>query len=165
MMRLDPTCRVFLLVVALALTIQASGASPAESGRKLFQKSCSACHGDDARGGERGPNLTGELRHGTSDDDMLRNIINGIPGTGMPPFPMPDDEARAIVAYLRSLRKGPREEHVKGDPEAGAKLFWGSAQCSRCHMFGGRGGRLGPDLTSIGNEKSGRLAQSDQRSG
>jgi PQQ-dependent dehydrogenase (methanol/ethanol family) len=142
-----------LLALALTFTIRVSATSEAESGRKLFQKSCSACHGDNAQGGARGPNLTGELRHGASDEEILHNILNGIPGTGMPPFPMPDEEARAIVAYLGSLRKGPLEEQVKGDPQAGAKLFRGSAQCSRCHMFGGRGGRLGPDLTSIRDEK------------
>src|SRR5215467_5836405 len=118
MLRLNPTSQMVFVALALAFAIQASGALDVESGRKLFRKSCSACHGDDAQGGERGPNLTGELRHGTSNDDILRNIINGIPGTGMPSFPMPDEEVRAIVAYLRSLRKGPGEEQVKGDPRA-----------------------------------------------
>ena len=91
---------MYLLALTLAFMTQASGASEVGSGRKLFEKSCGACHGENAQGG-RGPSLTGEMRHGASDEEILHNILNGIPGTGMPPFPMPDEEARAIVAYLR----------------------------------------------------------------
>jgi len=66
---------------------------------------------------------------------------------------MPEDEGRAIVVWLRSLRSAGPEEQVTGDPRAGRALFFGSAGCSQCHMFGGQGGRLGPDLSRIGEEK------------
>ena len=33
------------------------------------------------------------------------------------------------------------------------QLFFGNARCSRCHMVEGRGGRLGPDLSQIRNER------------
>lgn len=141
--------------LALAFPGAPAAATPEPSidlGRRVFEKSCSVCHGANAKGG-RAPNLTGPLRHGGTDEEILRNILGGISGTSMPPFSMPDEEGRAILAYLRSLRKGSPDEPVKGSPEVGRQLFFGSAQCSRCHMFGGRGGRLGPDLTSIGGEK------------
>ena len=56
-------------------------------------------------------------------------------------------------SWLRSLRSAGPEEQVTGDPRAGRALFFGGAGCSRCHMFGGQGGRLGPDLSRIGEEK------------
>src|SRR5262249_20209961 len=77
----------------------------------------------------------------------------GIPGTQMPAFPMPETDAELIVAYLRSLKSSAPDEQPKGDPAAGRKLFFGSATCSRCHMVGGRGGRLGPDLSGIAAER------------
>jgi PQQ-dependent dehydrogenase (methanol/ethanol family) len=143
------------LLSAMLLLAQAQAQNPAriEMGHKLFQKNCSACHGSEAKGG-RGPDLTtGRWKSGSSDADILRNILTGIAGTQMPAFPMPQDEGRAIVAWLRSLRSAGPEEQVTGDPRAGRALFFGSAGCSHCHMFGGQGGRLGPDLSRIGEEK------------
>ena len=65
---------------------------------------------------------------------------------------MPAADAELIVAYLRSLESNAPDEKLTGDSEAGRKLFFGSAKCSQCHMFGGRGGRLGPDLSEIRNQ-------------
>ena len=40
--------------------------------QKNFVKNCSACHGDNAKGG-RGPDLTtGEWKHGGSDEDAAK---------------------------------------------------------------------------------------------
>src|SRR5205085_6267736 len=99
------------------------------------EKSCTACHGGNAKGG-RAPDLTsGRWRSGGSDAEVIRNITRGIPGTEMPAFPMPDREAGQIVAYLRSLTRGAPEAPGKGDAVAGRTLFFGEAGCSRCHMF------------------------------
>ena len=46
------------------------------------------------------------------------------------------------------------EERITGDAKAGRGLFFGSAGCSRCHMFGAQGGRLGPNLSRIVEEKN-----------
>ena len=120
------------------------------AGQLLFQKSCTACHGGNAKGG-RGPDLTsGQWRSGGTDAEIIRNIIRGIPGTEMAAFPMSQREGEQIVAYLRSLARTTPEASVNGDPAAGRSLFFGSAGCSRCHMFGGLGGRLGPDLSTAG---------------
>lgn len=125
----------------------------ADAGHQLFQKTCSACHGSEAKGG-RGPDLTtGRWKWGSSDADILRNILGGIPGTQMPAFAMPEDDGRAIVAWLRSLHISPGER-ITGDAHAGRTLFFGAAGCSRCHMFGAQGGRLGPNLSRISDEKS-----------
>jgi PQQ-dependent dehydrogenase (methanol/ethanol family) len=140
-----PGCALLLFFSVSSLVAQGPPAADVAAGQSLFQKSCTACHGENAKGG-RGPDLTsGQWRRGDSDADILRNIISGIPNSQMPAFPMPVREGEQIVAYLRSL--GAAEEASKGDPVAGKALFFGSAGCSRCHMFRGQGGRLGPDLS------------------
>jgi alcohol dehydrogenase (cytochrome c) len=143
----------FTTLLALAATLLAGPiAAPAqdEPGRSSFLKMCSGCHGANARGG-RGPDLTsGQWRWGGTDSDIVRNILEGIPGTQMPPFPVGESEARSIVTFLRSLR-GPAGEEPQGDPGRGRALF--ARHCSACHMFHGAGGKLGPDLSEIREEK------------
>ena len=107
--------------------------------------SCSACHGDTGKGG-RGPDLTtGDWKHGGSDEDLMRNITKGIPGTQMPAIPLPDADARAIVAHLRTLSAS-GVDMISGDASAGRGVF--TAKCASCHMVGGQGGILGPDLSN-----------------
>src|ERR1700686_2261954 len=99
-----------LVAVLFALPPPAPEASRVDTGHKVFQKTCSACHGTEAKGG-RGPDLTtGHWKWGSSDAAILQNILSGIPGTQMAAFPMPEDDARAVVAWLRSLHStGPEE--------------------------------------------------------
>ena len=143
-----PAGILVLLFASVSFAQRAVSEGDIAAGKVLFQKSCTACHGGNAQGG-RGPDLTsGRWRSGGSDAELTRNIIRGIPGTEMPAFPMTQREAEQIVAYLRSLGSAAPERAPAGDSAAGGALFYGSAGCSGCHMFGGRGGRLGPDLSS-----------------
>jgi len=139
--------KLVLLCAAGAFAVLAQHPEAIREGRQLFVKNCSACHGDTAKGG-RGPDLTtGEWKHGGSTDDLIRNITKGIPGTQMPPIPMPDDEVRAVVIFLQSLSAKP-DERPTGDEGKGRALFYGIANCAVCHMFAGRGGIFGPELSS-----------------
>jgi|GEM_PF-710902 len=52
---------------------------------------------------------------------------------------------------------------VFGSIEAGRTIFFDSTQeksCGACHTFQGRGGKLGPDLSNIGNRTARELLQS-----
>jgi putative heme-binding domain-containing protein len=42
---------------------------------------------------------------------------------------------------------------VAGDPQRGEDLFWGKGNCGQCHTVGPRGGRIGPDLSNIGERR------------
>jgi cytochrome c oxidase cbb3-type subunit III len=123
-------------------------------GASLFRSNCSPCHGAEAQGGGRGPDLTaGRWVHGSSDASVFRTITQGVPGTEMSANGFEDSETWAIIAYLRSLAPA-KHAVTSGDRTKGQKIFSGSAGCSTCHMVQGRGGLLGPDLSRVGAARS-----------
>jgi cytochrome c oxidase cbb3-type subunit 3 len=125
-------------------------------GAVLFRQECVFCHGVGARGGMRGPDLTtGSWTHGGADGDLFRTITEGVPGTSMPPHRLPSSEIWQIVTYLRTVQQPPAP--AIGDPARGEALFFdsgGTARCASCHMVRGRGGRLGPELSTVGSARS-----------
>ncbi len=149
---------LILLIAAAALPGQeAEVRNPRTSladvaaGAKTFRSHCSPCHGLNGEGG-RGPNLAaGRFYHGSSDADLLRNISTGIPGTEMPALFYNADRIWQIVAYIRSLSAAPAAP--VGDPARGKALF-SAKGCPQCHRVRGEGGRLGPDLTTIGESRA-----------
>jgi alcohol dehydrogenase (cytochrome c) len=119
-------------------------------GGALFRIACAACHGPDARGGGRGPDLvSGPRVHGDTDAELFATITKGVPGTEMPAAWLSPEEVWGVLVYLRTL-SAEAAPPPRGDRAAGEKLFFGSAACAGCHMVQGRGGRLGPDLSRIG---------------
>jgi len=128
----------------------AGSADAARSGRKTYEGDCQVCHGGDGRGG-RGPALAaGKFSHGGEDRQLFENIRNGLPGTQMPASRLSNEEIWQLVTYLRSLSGTVAEEAVPGDPAAGERIFAGKGACQTCHQVHGRGGRLGPDLSTVG---------------
>ncbi len=122
-------------------------------GRGLYDVYCRACHGADLRGGDQGgPNL---LRSPVALADNAGESIGPVIKTGrqnpgmpvMPPLPLPDDDIKAVAAYVRSVlasatrQGGPPEgppvklNIVVGDPAAGQQYF--AAKCSACHSATG----------------------------
>jgi cytochrome c oxidase cbb3-type subunit 3 len=131
------------------------GVTPAdiERGGQTFLSSCAVCHGPD---GDTiaGVNLaSGTFRHGTSDQELVNIIRNGIPGTAMPPNNLTEAQAGLVVAYLRSLPAAilaSKTSGLHGDAVNGKAIFEGKGTCTSCHMVKGVGGFLGPDLSSVG---------------
>ena len=121
-----------------------------QAGAESYQLVCSGCHGVTGEGG-RGPNLvTAPGIKKASDEELFAVLKNGVPGSDMPPSPLPDQEVWQLAAYVRSLSAPAIEQNVPGDREAGRTLFYGKAGCTTCHMIRGEGGYLGPDLTNVG---------------
>jgi cytochrome c oxidase cbb3-type subunit III len=152
--------------VALPLLAQdknpfAGSAQAAKAGESQFRANCAFCHGLGGRGGGRGPDLTRAAKmHGSADGDLFRTINQGVPGTAMPPngatqqgVGMTDEEIWQVITYIRSVEKK-APVAAPGDAARGKALFYGSAACSTCHMIGGKGGRLGPDLSTTGSARS-----------
>jgi putative heme-binding domain-containing protein len=154
----------FVSLPALAVQVRnpfAANQSAAKAGEFEFRINCAFCHGLGARGGGRGPDLTrAHLTYGDTDADLFRNINQGIPGTAMPAngtngqgVGMTDEEIWQIITYLRSIQiKAPTKPI--GNVEHGKQLFYGEARCSSCHMVAGKGGRLGPDLSSVATART-----------
>jgi cytochrome c oxidase cbb3-type subunit III len=116
-------------------------------GKALFGVTCALCHGADLRGGQlNGPNLLrSQLVLSDEAGELIMPVIRGgRPEKGMPPIPMPDEDAKAVAEYIHSMaalspRQGmppPSEtpavlDVVVGDAAAGRVYF--EAKCSSCH--------------------------------
>jgi len=133
------------------LLLPAQGQRPVPRGNAIFDSTCAGCHGLDAHGGQA-PNIGPGSRVQSLTDDQLRRILHdGLPG-GMPAFgsSLSASELDAVIEYLRQLQQptaanAPPE--VSGEPGRGRDLFFGRAECSRCHMAQGQGGFLASDLS------------------
>jgi cytochrome c oxidase cbb3-type subunit 3 len=141
---------LFLPLAAFAQTRPAAGPTAAAAGQRIFDAQCAWCHGNGGDGGA-GPNLHGKLLHATTLSSIVDIINKGIPATDMPSFRFTERETRQAATYVLSLsrsaaRPGP------GNAERGAALYQSSG-CGSCHIVDGRGGILGPELTSIGGRR------------
>ena len=161
-------CVALLGFLAMTKGLDAQGKNPfaadpkaAKLGESQFRANCAFCHGLGARGGGRGPDLTrARKRHGDSDAELFRTINEGVPGTAMPPngatqqgVGMTEEEIWQVISYIRSVEKKADAGFV-GNAAHGKELFYGTAACSTCHMIHGKGGRLGPDLSTTGSARS-----------
>lgn len=125
-------------------------------GQRQYRAKCVSCHGVDATGGDEGdgPDLTtGRFRHGSTDADLYDVIRNGVEGTSMRGLRRAEDqEIWQLVTYLRTFSDAVDLASLPGSVEAGREVFE-RLDCGRCHMVRGRGGRLGPDLSGVGDRR------------
>jgi putative heme-binding domain-containing protein len=121
--------------------------SELENGARLYLGSCATCHG--AKGDMvRGVALmSGRFQRASTDEELVKIIISGIPGTAMPPNNYSDLEAGMIVAYLRGTAAGDSVTVTAGDSSRGKALFDGKGKCATCHTDTSR---TAPSLSDIG---------------
>jgi len=101
---------------------------------------------------------------------IVSGRINDMPKTYLPPLNLMPDELTDIIVFLQSQggKADPFEvslpsevsnpvmlwkAYYKGDANEGKKLFWSKTSpvaCAKCHTVGGKGGKVGPNLTGIG---------------
>ncbi len=124
-------------------------ASPLEGSRLFAAKGCLGCHAVHAEGGTAGPDL-GRSTLNRPLLEIAAVMWNHAPGmehlfqekhVRRPTFEPPEMASLlAFLYYLGSL-------DPPGDADRGALLFRQKG-CQACHALGGRGGGVGPDLTS-----------------
>src|SRR5579883_1869566 len=138
-----------LVTALLALGLPAA-AQNADAGGALYRVHCYACHGQEGEGVPGVSFRSGQYRRASTDEELSRLILNGVPGTGMPPTNLNPDERRNVVAYLRSLHATGASAKGTGDAARGMAVFNGKGGCLKCHRVAGEGSRTGPDLSDIG---------------
>jgi len=154
----------------------AVAAQDAEAGRALYDRWCAECHGADGAGdGSAAASMLPRPRDFTqaryqirttgsgqlpTDQDLMRVLAEGLPGTTMPGWPnLSQQQYRDLIAHLKSYSRffgqGPAPEPMDfgSDPGGGeAALEAGRAayitlECERCHGQAGRGdGTSAPTL-------------------
>ena len=177
-----------LFAVAAACVLEAwAGSAQAQAqptagdsgGKSVYDDKCAHCHGAEGKGDGAGADRlsprprdftrglykirsteSGEL---PTDDDLLRIVIEGMPGTSMPGWPgLSDEERRSVVAYIKTFSKqferaaAPSEIAMadrvapseKSESE-GRKVFE-MLECAKCHGQEGRGN--GPSALSLVDE-------------
>ena len=155
------------LIFTTALAAQRGGGPPAGSaphpaignreaianGERLYNETCTSCHGKDGTGGELGPPVAAQNRRylRRTDPEVFDAIKNGITGTQMPPYAgqFTDEQIWHITAYIHGLRGTAIDTPAQGDVAAGEAIFWGTGNCGGCHMIKGKGSILGPDLSNL----------------
>ena len=172
-----PVYRRIALFAAACLWAGALGqarAQPEDSeaagqGKAVYDDKCAHCHGVEGKGdGSGADRLNPRPRDFTrglykirstgsrelpTDDDLLRIVTDGMPGTSMPGWPeLSDEERHAVVAYIKTFSKqfqrataAPLEiamvDRVPTSDESvseGRKVFE-MLECAKCHGQQGRG--------------------------
>jgi putative heme-binding domain-containing protein len=125
------------------------------SGKQLFDGLCQDCHGLNGIGDE-----APSVNHlaDTSDAALLRVMRQHAPGGGPLGLAgarvrrLTDEETAVIVAYVQTLNRG-APEAIPGNAERGRAVY-ASLDCSTCHVVGGQGGVVGPELTTVGARRA-----------
>ncbi len=92
-----------ILLVSTTRTVHADAVTPkrAVELERLIRHDCGSCHGMSLKGG-LGPDLSSRKFNGTPPPAIAAVILDGIPGTAMPPWRplLSEAEAHWIAAYL-----------------------------------------------------------------
>lgn len=81
------------------------------AGKKIFDGKCATCHGvggggDGVAAAGLNPRPKDFTRRAFRPEYFAEILARGVPGSAMPPFPMPDDERQALTAYVADLYRG-----------------------------------------------------------
>jgi cytochrome c oxidase cbb3-type subunit I/II len=171
--------RTAFLVLVVSSVALASAQAPdpqLQLGKKVFEDTCAKCHGRAGKGD--GPDsiklgfhprdftlgafkcrctVTGQP---PTDEDLLRTVTNGLPGTPMLPNPnLTEAQRAAVVQYIKTFSKvfaqspspscvpAPEPPSASADMVAEGKQLYEKMQCAKCHGEGGRGD--GPSARSL----------------
>ncbi|MEO5762294.1 MAG: cytochrome c [Vicinamibacteria bacterium] len=75
------------------------------AGHKLFRRHCAGCHGEDGRGGKRGPALGSSVFQKATSGTLFWFLTNGDLRAGMPSWSrLPEAQRWQMAAFLKTWR-------------------------------------------------------------
>ena len=72
-------------------------------GSRLYDAQCTTCHSANGDGVGGVDLRSGKFRNAVTDQDLVRVITMGIPGTGMQAFKLDSDSANARTSAIREI--------------------------------------------------------------
>ena len=117
-----------------------------DRGKTAFGATCGFCHGQNARGGEGGPDLLHSvvILGDEGGKELGQFLQSGRPDKGMPAFSgMPQEQAIDIATFLHAevlaavTQRSVQVNIVTGDAKAGEAFFNGEGKCNTCHSVTG----------------------------
>jgi cytochrome c oxidase cbb3-type subunit III len=153
--RQEPWAFLFLILFAVSASAQSPpqfDASSVARGKQAFVASCGFCHGAQAKGGEKGPDLLRSVLvlHDEGGASIGQVVRNGRIDKGMPKFALNDQQITDIANFLHNsiAAAANRDDYkvlniVTGNASAGESYF--NAHCTSCHSVNG-------DLKGIGKK-------------
>ncbi len=93
--------KLVVTILALSAPALAAATEPDERLMRLVHQDCGACHGLTLKGG-LGPDIRPTALNGRDARTLTGIILDGVPGTAMPPWRplLSEDEATWITEYL-----------------------------------------------------------------
>jgi putative heme-binding domain-containing protein len=152
-------------------------------GTKEIQR-CAQCHGASGKPKLKGARdfRQPERMNKFSDSFWFWRISEGVPDTKMPAWKglLTEEQRWQVMAYehmfshagkaelhghpeiaavVQGTPQAPRQSRMfsLGDAEKGQQIFFdpeSKAPCAKCHTIGGKGGKVGPELTGIAARRS-----------
>lgn len=166
-----PFLSLILFFAAVVFSVSSASAESALDGRELYKMYCLGCHGEKGDGVTAGAKSMAvkprdftkgifkfkSTPHGSlpTDDDLLKSVSRGLPGSTMPSFGyLPEAERRAILKYVKNFSSRwkkekpgeilvippvPKYVDTKRSRRRGKRVFFGSGGCMVCHGSKGDG--------------------------
>jgi len=144
-----PLAGFLLASMPASLLAQPYAQADISYGARIYAQQCTVCHGatgDVVAGVDLRNN---RFKKAENDFDLRAVILNGVTGTGMPPFKFEQTEVTAVIAYLRNMRTFDSKTTLIGEASRGKTIFDGKGECSKCHRVAGKGPRVAPDLSDV----------------
>ena len=153
-------CAAVVLATGLGAQQHNLSSADIENGARIYNANCFACHGPNGNQVAGVDLRRGTFRHAVSDDDLAKVVLNGIPGTAMPPNRLNPQELQNVVAYIRSLKDAQSGAVRLGEPQRGQILVEGKGACLSCHRINGKGSYTAVDLSEEGAVRNPALLES-----